>query len=115
MIKYSHEKERATMFTLRIDKPVQKYALDFLNIINNAREYPNTFYKIENNPGNDVYVTCRTSDKENIKYYLTQFGDIINEEEVNRFIIYADFDKQGWDEFYGDEDIDEVQFVVDIE
>ena len=115
MIKYSHKKERATMFTLTIDKPVREYALDFLNIINNAREYPNTFYKVENNSGNNVYITCRTSDKENVKYYLTQFGKIIDEEEVNRFIIYADFDKQGWDEFYGDEDIDEVQFVVDIE
>ena len=115
MIKYSHKKERATMFTLTIDKSVREYALDFLNIINNAREYPNTFYKVENNSGNNVYITCRTSDKENVKYYLTQFGKIIDEEEVNRFIIYADFDKQGWDEFYGDEDIDEVQFVVDIE
>lgn len=115
MIKYSHEKERATMFTLRIDKPVQEYALNFLHIINNAREYPNMIYEVKNNSGNDIYVTCRTSDKESIKEYLEQFGKIVNEEEVNRFIISVDFDKQGWDEFYGDEDIDEVQFVVDIE
>lgn len=115
MIKYSHKKERATMLTLRIDKPAREYAMDFLNIINNAREYPNMFYEVKNNPGNDIYVTCRTSDKESIKEYLEQFGEIVDEKEVNRFIISADFDKQGWDEFYGDEDIDEVQFVVDIE
>ena len=115
MIKYSHKKERATMLTLRIDKPVQEYALAFLHIVNNAKEYPDTIYDIKNNYGNDIYVTFKTSEKKIVYSYLEQFGDIVNEEEVNRFIIYADFDKQGWDEFYGDEDIDEVQFVVDIE
>ena len=48
MIKYSHKKERATMFTLRIDKPVQEYALAFLHIVNNAKEYPDTIYDIKN-------------------------------------------------------------------
>ena len=47
MIKYSHKKERATMFTLRIDKPVREYALDFLHIVNNAKEYPDIIYNVK--------------------------------------------------------------------
>ena len=110
-MKCYYEIEKATMFTLNINKPVQEYAMNFLHIINNAREFPNMFYEVRNNSGNSVYVTCRTKDKDSIKEYLEQFGEIMFEEIVNRVIIIPELDSKTYHEIY-DGDIDEVQFVV---
>ena len=103
MLKYSHEKEKATRITVSLEGDVQKYALSFLHIWNNAREYPNMFYRVENNSGNNVYVTCRTEDAESITEYLDQFGEIVYTEEINWFIIRADMDMRGWNELFGDD------------
>lgn len=113
MIKYYHEKEKATRITVRLEGDVQKYALSFLHIWNNAREYPNMFYRVENNSGNNVYITCRTKDAESITEYLEQFGEIICTEEINWFVIKADMDMKGWNELY-DDDCD-TDFTVEIE
>ena len=113
MIKYTHEKEKATMFTLDIKGDTQEYALAFLHIVNNAREFPDMLYKVENTPSNVVYVTCRTSDSESIKEYLSQFGEIKNEELINRFVISAEYDHNGWNELFADDC--EVQFDINIE
>ena len=114
MIKYYHEKEKATQITVNLEGDVQKYALSFLCIFNNAREYPNMFYKVENLCGsNKVFVTCRTEDAESIKEFLEQFGEITYTEEINRIVIKAEYDMKGYDEFFGDDC--EVEFSVDIE
>lgn len=112
MIKYYHEKEKATRITVRLEGDVQKYALSFLHIWNNAREYPDMFYKVENNSGNDVYITCRTKDAESIKEYLEQFGKIVYTEEINWIIISAQYDKAGYDILFDGEN--ETDFSVDI-
>ena len=113
MVKYSHEKQKAIQITVRLDGDVQGYALSFLHIWNNAREYPDMFYKVENNSGNDVYVTCRPKDAESIKEYLEQFGRIILVEEINWIVISAQYDFNGWEELFGD-DCD-VEFSVEID
>lgn len=114
MIKYFHEKEKATQITVRLDGDVQKYALSFLHIWNNAREYPEMFYKVENQSGtNNVFVTCRTEDAEKIKEYLEQFGEIWYTEEINLIIISAEYDRSGYKELFGDDC--EVEFAVDID
>lgn len=113
MIKYYHEKEKATRITVSLEGDVQQYALSFLHIWNNAREYPNMFYKVENNSGSNVYVTCRTKDADSITEYLEQFGEIVYTEEINWYIIKAEYDMKGWNEvFDGDCDVD---FTVEIE
>ena len=113
MVKYFHKKERATQITVRLEGDVQKYALSFLHIWNNAREYPEMFYKVENNSENDVYVTCRPKDAESITEYLEQFGKIILTEEINWIVISAEYDMKGWEELFGDDC--EVEFAVEID
>ena len=49
MVKYYHEKQKATQITVRLEGNTQEYALSLLHIINNAREYPNTIAHVENN------------------------------------------------------------------
>lgn len=114
MIKYCHEKEKAIQVTVRLEGDVQTYALSFLHIWNNAREYPRSFYKVENIAGsNNVIVTCNPADVENVKEYLENFGEIRYTEEINWFVIFADYDKAGWQELFGDDC--EVDFTVEID
>ena len=114
MIKYFHEKEKAVQITVRLDGDVQKYALSFLHIWNNAREYPNIFYKMENiSASNDVIITCNPVDVEEVKKYLEQFGEIRYTEEINWFVISAEYDRKGWNELFGDDC--EVEFAIDID
>lgn len=114
MIKYRYNKEKAIVFTVNLEGDVQKYALSFLHIWNNARDFCNTFYKVENLSGsNKVFVTCNPRDKESVEEYLSQFGEITYTEEINRFVINAEYDKNGWEEIWG-EDCD-VDFAVEIE
>ena len=113
MIKYFHEKEKAVQIAVNLDGDIQKYALSFLHIWNNAREYPSTFYKVENiSASNAVFVTCNPDDVEKVKEYLEQFGEICYMEEINWFVISANYDKKGWEELFGDDC--EVEFYADI-
>lgn len=113
MIKYNHKKEKATKISVYLNGDLQKYALSFLHIWNNAREYPNMFYKVENNSGNSVFVTCNPKYVEEMKEYLEQFGEIDFIEEINWMVISAEYDMKGWEELFGDDC--EVDFAVDIE
>lgn len=114
MVKYFHEKQKAIQITVRLDGNVQEYAMSFLHIWNNAREFPNMFYKVENISGNNnVFVTCRPKDADSIKEYLEQFGEIRHMEEINWFVIHAEYDKNGWEELFGDDC--EQDFTVEID
>ena len=114
MIKYYHEKEKAIQITVRLGGDIQKYAISFLHIWNNAREYPEIFYKVENmSASNKVFVTCRTEDAEAVKEYLEQFGEITYTEEINWFVISAEYDRKGWVELFGDDC--EAEFTVKID
>lgn len=114
MIKYYHKKEKAVQITVRLDGNTQEYALSFLHIWNNAREYPNMFYKVENiGSSNNVFVTCNPKYEEDIKEYLEQFGEIKFTEEINWIIISAEYDRSGWTELFGDDC--EVEFSVEID
>lgn len=106
MIKYYHEKQKAIRFTLNIKGDVQEYALSLLHIINNAREYPNTIYKVENTPSNRVYVTCNPSRKESVRDYLKNFGEMEYEDEINWFVVKLDTDYYGYKELF-DSDCDQ--------
>lgn len=113
MVRYHHRKKLAYRFTLDIEGNVQEYALSFLNIINHARVYPHVFYKVENSDSNVVYVTCDKGDRDSVRDYLLNFGEIKREENLDWFVISADYDNAGWNElFNGDND---VGFAVEIE
>lgn len=81
-IKFEGEMEEAVQFSLDIDKPVNEYAINLLVIINNAREYPKEFYKVENTRSNVILVTCPMESQECVKEFLEQFGTIKRTDKV---------------------------------
>lgn len=87
----------------------------FLQMFNNAREYPNKILNLENNSGNSVFITCHTEDKDDVKEWIEGFNNtsVSYEEEIDRFTVVAEYDKAGWEVFWGSDN--EVQFAVDIE
>ena len=115
MIKYYHEKKKAHRFSLNIEGNVHEYALSLLNIINHVRIYPHAFYKVENSDSNVVYVTCSMDDIKSVREYLENFGKINWEEDINWFVISAQYDKKGYEEFFGVDCDCEVDFTVEIE
>lgn len=85
---------------INISGNVQEYALNLLAIINNAREYPNMFIKVENHSNSLVSVYCYTKSLDNIKEWIDQFGTIERVYDVVLFSHdiaynngYADSDK----------------------
>lgn len=114
MIKYYHKKEKATKISVELKSNTQEYALSFLHIWNNAREYPNMFYKVENNSGNSVFITCNPKYVDEVKEYLEQFGEIWDTEEINWIIISAECDMKGYGELFDNEEC-ETDFTVEID
>lgn len=114
MVKYSHEKQKAIEITVRLNGNVQQYAMSFLHIFNNARDNKDIFYKVGNISGsNDIFVTCNPEYVENVKEYLEQFGEIRYTEEVNWFVVSAQYDSAGWTELFGDDC--ESYFTVEMD
>lgn len=113
MIKCYVNKRRAYMFTLDLGDDVRKYAMSFLHIFNNVRDNRDTFYRLENLSGtNLVFVTCDKGDRNEVRNYLSQFGKITYEEDVDRFIFSADYDGNGYDYFFDTDN--EIQFDVEM-
>lgn len=50
------------------------YALSWLHLTNNAREFPHVFYDFSNNSGNGIDVVCSADESENVKEYLSELG-----------------------------------------
>lgn len=81
-IKFEAELVEAVQFEVEMPESIAQYAESFLIIVNNAREYPREFYKVENNSKNSVYVTCPIESKESVKDFLEWRGKIVAEHKV---------------------------------
>lgn len=113
MIKFTHDYEKAIQFTVDIEGDVQKYAMSFLHIFNNARENPDCFYKVENSYNNQVFVTCERGYRDQVEKYLSQFGKIVSKEDIHKVNIYPMCNNSNdYDELYPD-DRDTKFFVID--
>lgn len=113
MIKFNHDMEEARRITVDIEGGLEKYAISFLNIFNNVREYPNMMYKVENTYDNRVFVTCPIDHVEEVKEYLEQFGEILEVEKINKVNIFLNYDyAKDFDTLYPD-DCDTEFFVAD--
>lgn len=90
--------KKAVEFTLRVEG-LDKYKDVWLTLSNNAREYPDTLYKLSNNSGSNIYVVVEPSRAESHKEWLSQFGEIIEENHnkivavVDIYCEYGDFDR----------------------
>jgi hypothetical protein len=124
--KLTIERRKAVLLTVDIsgkhsdgNERLKEYALAWLKLTNNAREYKNMIWKIENNRNNDwVYVWCNPKSAENIKDFcnhiissydstadkMNYIGKVIDEEEVEvGFPIYeyestCDSNNPQWEE-----------------
>jgi hypothetical protein len=112
LLTFDYERKEAKKITLEMKGNVQEYALNFLNIFNHVREYPSTFYKIENNAGNRVYVTVNPKDEDSVVDYLESFGKIIKTTTVRLYEVIANYEYEKFDMVY---DRDDVELLIDIE
>lgn len=70
--KLSIERKKAVMITADFTAPTtESYAMAWLRLCNNAREYKDVIWRIENDSGNKVYVWCNPKYKETVIEFLT--------------------------------------------
>ena len=81
-LRFEAKLEEAVQFEVTLPGDIKTYSANFLAIVNNAREYPREFYKVENNSGNEVYVTCPKSSADAVKHFLEWKGEITKERRV---------------------------------
>lgn len=81
-IKFEGELKAGVCFKIEMPSDITTYASNWLILCNTARCYPNSFFKVENDNGNTVEVTCAQTDLENKRNFLSGFGKIIAEDPV---------------------------------
>ena len=109
---YEAEKETAKRIKLYIEGTTQEYALNFLNIFNHCREYPDVFYEVRNNAGNDVFVTYNPEREDDVIEYLQELGEIVWNKTVRRWVIYVDYEANDFDTVH---DLDATTFCVKVD
>ena len=90
------ERKKAVLLTVDFSGTIEEYAMAWLKLTNNAREYGNMIWKIENCSGNNVYVYCNPKSADAVKDFcegiyvsyhedeekMHYIGKVIEEEEV---------------------------------
>lgn len=77
------ERKKAAVITADFSAPViEGYAMAWLKLCNNAREYKNIIWKIENDRDNKVYVWCNPDRKDNVIDLLTDIVNYYKDEKV---------------------------------
>lgn len=115
--KMNIERRKAILFELDLSGPIEQYAMAWLKLTNNAREYPDYIWKIVNSSSSTVYVYCNPKHVDSVRdfldglhpYYdeckdkLIYMGKILNEEEiivgvpVYEWKVTGSFEEQGKD------------------
>ncbi len=92
------EKENGFQIVATFEGTVEEYALMWLNLTNNAREYKTSFYNVTNNSGNDVFVLTNKNDVDEVVDYLQRLGLKIIEKRpctvVVPYVEYGNSDKE---------------------
>lgn len=79
--KLSFKKEVAILLTVDFSGTIEQYALAWLKLTNNAREYPDSIYKISNGSSNLVYVICNPTRVDLVRDFCT--GIVVFYDEEN--------------------------------
>lgn len=74
-------RKKAVLLTVEFNGTVEEYALAWLKLTNNAREYSNMIWKIQNTSSNTVYVYCNPKSAEAVKDFCTGIVSFYHEEE----------------------------------
>ena len=81
--KLTFERKRAVVITVDFSAPkIEGYAMAWLKLCNNAREYKNIIWKIENDSSNEVYVWCNPDRKDEVVYFLTGIVDFYEDDKI---------------------------------
>lgn len=93
MVKFEYEKLKAERITVNLGGGLQKYAENFLMIVNNAREWKDTFYKVENCHDNRVFVTVSENNAENVAEWLAGLdgAEVKRREKINVFEVFPSY------------------------
>lgn len=121
--KMTFERRSAVLFTCEFNGPVEGYALAFLKLYNNAREYKDMILHVSNNSGNKVYVISTKKAQKAVHEFLDGFyhyydssndkdyviGTIVSEEEIEIGIpVYLYASSFDWDDERWEEDMDKA-------
>lgn len=75
------ERKKAVLLTVDFSGRIDEYALAWLKLTNNAREYPKMIWHISNDRDNNVYIYCNPKSAENIKEFVTGIVGCYREDE----------------------------------
>lgn len=75
------ERKKAVLLTVDFSGRIDEYALAWLKLTNNAREYPKMIWRIENGRGDNVYVYCNPKSADSIKEFVTGIVGCYREDE----------------------------------
>lgn len=84
MLKEKLHLERRKAVMLEIDftgRTIEEYAMAWLKLTNNAREYNKLIWRISNTSGNTVYVICKPEAAEQVKNFCTGIVSFYSEED----------------------------------
>lgn len=77
------ERKRAAVIIADFSAPMTEgYAMAWLKLCNNAREYKNIIWKIENDRNNNVCVWCDPDRKDEVVNFLTGIVNCYKDQEV---------------------------------
>ena len=129
--KIRFERKEAIMLTVDFSGPIEGYALAWLKLTNNAREYGNMIWKIFNDKENGVYVICNPKHVDAIKefcdgiyaYYNEReektyyIGKVISEDKITVGVPVYEYESTCWgDDEKWEEDMDKaVLYWLDVE
>lgn len=74
-------RKKAVLLTVEFKGTIEEYAMAWLKLTNNAREYSNMIWKIQNTSSNTVYVYCNPKSAEAVKDFCTGIVAYYHEEE----------------------------------
>lgn len=90
-----HKIRQAHCYTCRFHGNIKDYAMMWLNLTNNAREYPEYIYSVQNDSLNGVYIYTPDDDKANREWFENLGLEIIACERATCLMPYVcddDFD-----------------------
>lgn len=96
--------KKAKEFVVTV-KGLEEYKNAWLIINNNAREYPDSIYKVSNNSHDDIYVLCPADSKADTKSWLEQFGEVKVYEDKIAVIVDVECDYDAFDLDYVDSEL----------
>ena len=119
--KISFERKEAVMLEVDFSGTIEEYAMAWLKLTNNAREYSNMIWKISNCRGNTVFVYCNPKSADVVKEFCTGIvsfyhkdedkihlvGEVVKEEEVEVGVPVYEYESTC--------DLDDPQWETDIE